>query len=72
MLILAACCPFTSLEIAPSKEAALSLAEASIRKGAFASGTRTWVIESSSVTEIERDLIERAAREVLGWNPPTS
>jgi hypothetical protein len=62
----------TKLAIASSKEAALQQCEAFIRKGAFASGTRDWIIERSSFTEVDRELLEQAATEILGWSPPSS
>jgi hypothetical protein len=63
---------FTSVQIAMSEDKALKQCQALIRKGEFASGTRNWAIESSSVKVVDRETIEQAARQILGWAPPES
>lgn len=60
---------FTHTTIAASREEAMEDAAASADLATRRAGWGRWELENSTVIEIERDLIERAAREVLGWRP---
>ena len=60
---------FTHTTIAESREEAMEHAAASAELATRRAGWRELEVESSTVIEIDRDLIERAAREVLGWSP---
>ena len=61
-----------TIEFAPSEQAALQQAKASIREAAFASATRGWVVDDSAVLKVGHEILERAATEISGWNPPSS
>jgi hypothetical protein len=60
-----------TIEFAPTEQAALQLAKASIREAAFASATRGWIVEEDAVLKVGNEILERAAKEILGWNPPS-
>jgi hypothetical protein len=63
---------FTNVVIASDKNDALNQAEAAISEGEFISDTRGFVVENSSVDEVDRELIEQAATDILGWSPPAA
>ena len=56
--------------IAPSGEAALEQALVTLREGVAESETRKWRVVTSTVKRVDRDLLERAATEILGWSRP--
>lgn len=60
---------FTHTTIAETREEAMEHAAASADLATRRAGWGEWEVENSTVIEIDRDLIERAAREVLGWAP---
>jgi hypothetical protein len=61
---------FNVVVIALNKEAALEQALVALREGVAESETRKWRIVTSSVKQVDRDLLERAATEILGWSAP--
>ena len=59
---------FNVVVIASSEEAALEQALATLREGASESKTGRWRIVTSAVKQVDRQLLERAATEILGWS----
>ena len=56
--------------IAPSGEAALEQALVTLRAGVAESKPRNLRIVTSMVKQVDRELLERAATEILGWTAP--
>ncbi len=56
--------------IASSEEAALEQALVTLREGVAESETRKWRVVTSTVKQVDRELLERAATEILGWTAP--
>ena len=61
---------FNVVVSAPSKEAALAQTSVILRERVAESEIRKWRIVTSTVTQVDRELIERAATEILGWRAP--
>lgn len=61
---------FNVVVIAPSKEAALEQALVTLREGMAESATRKLKVVTSTVTQVDRELLARAATEILGWSAP--
>lgn len=62
----------TDVVVAKDESDARHQCEALVREGSFASGTRGWVIDRFTFREVNRNMLERAATEVLGWSAPPS
>jgi hypothetical protein len=56
--------------IAPSPEAALEQALVTLREGMAESATRKLRVVTSTVTQVDRELLARAATGILGWSAP--
>ncbi len=56
--------------IALSEEAALDQALLKLRGESAESKTGRWRIVTSAVKQVDRELLERAATEILGWSAP--
>ena len=56
--------------IASTQEAALEQALVTFRGESAESKTGRWRVVTSSVEQIDRELLERAATEILGWSAP--
>ena len=61
---------FNVVVIAPNKEYALEQALVALREGAAESEMRKFRIVTSMVKQVDRELLERAATEILGWSAP--
>jgi hypothetical protein len=56
--------------IASNQESALEQALVTLREESAESKTGRWRVVTSSVKQIDRDLLEQAATEILGWSAP--
>ena len=61
---------FNFVVLAPSKEAALEQALVTLPRGAAEPKTGRWRIVTSAVKQVDRELLARAATEILGWSAP--
>lgn len=60
---------FTHTTIAASREEAYEHAEAAADLATRRAGWGRYEVENSTVVALDQELVERAAREVLGWDP---
>ena len=61
---------FNVVVIASSKEAALEQTLVVLRERVAESKVHKWRIVTSTVTQVDRELLARAATEILGWSAP--
>ena len=60
----------TDLAVAPGEQEALIQATLIAHPGQ--GGYDNWIVLNKQVQELDREALERAAREVLGWSKPES